>query len=67
MWLEGVSFSIGLVSATRLVFHSSQVYVEGNLETRMFNDPSTGLVKRLKEVAVRQSGEFFILPSAAVI
>ncbi|GFP97188.1 single-stranded DNA-binding protein mitochondrial [Phtheirospermum japonicum] len=34
----------------------SILYVEGNLETKIFNDPITGLVRRIREVAVRRNG-----------
>lgn len=34
----------------------SLLYVEGNLETKVFADPVTGLVRRIREVAVRQNG-----------
>ena len=34
----------------------SQVYVEGNIETRIYNDPSSQKVKRIREIAVRQNG-----------
>eukprot|EP00249_Psilotum_nudum_P000789 c1290_g1_i1 orf=500-1165(-) len=34
----------------------SQVYVEGELETRVFNDPQTGMVRQDREIAVRASG-----------
>ncbi|GER54897.1 single-stranded DNA-binding protein [Striga asiatica] len=30
------------------------LYVEGNLESKAFNDPITGLVRRIQEVAVRR-------------
>lgn len=35
---------------------SSTLYVEGNLETKVFSDPITGLVRRIREVAVRRHG-----------
>ena len=33
-----------------------QVYVEGELEIRVFNDADTGVIKRDREVAVHVSG-----------
>jgi len=32
------------------------LYVEGNLETKVFTDPITGLARRIREVAVRRNG-----------
>ncbi|KAG6753915.1 hypothetical protein POTOM_041922 [Populus tomentosa] len=40
------------------VYCSSILYVEGNLETKVFTDPITGLVRRIREIAVRQNGTF---------
>jgi hypothetical protein len=30
--------------------------LEGNLETKIFTDPVTGLVRRVREVAIRRNG-----------
>lgn len=38
------------------MFCSMQVYVEGELEVRVFNDADTGAVKRDHEVAVDATG-----------
>jgi hypothetical protein len=32
------------------------IYLEGNLETKVFSDPITGLVRRIREIAVRGNG-----------
>lgn len=32
------------------------MYVEGNIETRIYNDPNSQQVKRIREIAVRQNG-----------
>lgn len=32
--------------------------MEGNLESKVFTDPITGLVRRIREIAVRQNGTF---------
>ncbi|KAL8130273.1 hypothetical protein V2J09_019428 [Rumex salicifolius] len=32
------------------------VYLEGNLETRIFSDPVSGLVRRIREIAIRRNG-----------
>ncbi|KAJ8772178.1 hypothetical protein K2173_027355 [Erythroxylum novogranatense] len=37
------------------------LYVEGNLETKVFSDPITGLVRRVREVAVRRNGRIVFL------
>ncbi|XP_073144923.1 single-stranded DNA-binding protein, mitochondrial [Henckelia pumila] len=39
----------------------SILYVEGNLETKIFNDPISGLVRRIREVAVRRNGRVLYL------
>ncbi|KAL6499698.1 hypothetical protein OROGR_027608 [Orobanche gracilis] len=39
----------------------SILYVEGNLETKIFSDPITGLVRRIREVAVRRNGRLVFL------
>lgn len=39
----------------------SLLYVEGNLETRIFNDPITGLVRRIREIAIRRNGRLVFL------
>lgn len=35
--------------------------MEGNLETKIFNDPITGLVRRIREVAIRRNGKLISL------
>ncbi|KAL3512302.1 hypothetical protein ACH5RR_025019 [Cinchona calisaya] len=42
--------------AMKNVVPGSILYVEGNLETKIFNDPISGLVRRIREVAVRLNG-----------
>lgn len=37
------------------------LYVEGNLETKIFTDQITGLVRRVREIAVRQNGRVVFL------
>ncbi|RAL41264.1 unnamed protein product [Cuscuta campestris] len=39
----------------------SILYIEGNLESKVFSDPITGLVRRIREVAVRQNGRLVFL------
>lgn len=39
----------------------SQVYVEGNMETRIFYDPQSNVVKRIKEIAIRRNGRILFL------
>ncbi|KAG8371090.1 hypothetical protein BUALT_Bualt13G0050700 [Buddleja alternifolia] len=39
----------------------SILYVEGNLETKIFNDPITGLVRRIREIAIRRNGRILFL------
>ncbi|XP_073023056.1 single-stranded DNA-binding protein, mitochondrial-like isoform X2 [Primulina eburnea] len=39
----------------------SILYVEGNLETKIFNDPISGLIRRIREIAVRGNGRVLYL------
>lgn len=39
----------------------SVVYVEGNLETKIFSDTLTGLVRRVREISVRRNGRLIFL------
>ncbi|CAL1354676.1 unnamed protein product [Linum trigynum] len=39
----------------------SIVYLEGNLETKIFTDPITGLVRRVREIAIRRNGRIVSL------
>ncbi|XP_061365201.1 single-stranded DNA-binding protein, mitochondrial [Gastrolobium bilobum] len=43
------------------VLPGSILYVEGNLEAKVFADPMTGLVRRIREVAVRRNGRVIFL------
>ncbi|KAB5531856.1 hypothetical protein DKX38_018526 [Salix brachista] len=43
----------------------SILYVEGNLESKVFTDPITGLVRRIREIAVRQNGRLVFLGKGA--
>nr|AFK47808.1 unknown [Medicago truncatula] len=45
----------------KTVLPGSTLYVEGNLETKVFSDPVTGLVRRVREVAVRRNGRVVFL------
>uniref|UniRef100_A0A6M2EE90 Single-stranded DNA-binding protein n=1 Tax=Populus davidiana TaxID=266767 RepID=A0A6M2EE90_9ROSI len=47
------------------VVPGSILYVEGNLETKVFTDPITGLVRRIREIAVRQNGRLVFLGKGA--
>ncbi|KAF7838602.1 single-stranded DNA-binding protein, mitochondrial [Senna tora] len=40
---------------------SSILYLEGNIETKVFTDPITGLVRRVREVAIRRNGRVVFL------
>ncbi|XP_021292512.1 single-stranded DNA-binding protein, mitochondrial [Herrania umbratica] len=37
------------------------LYLEGNLETKIFTDPITGLVRRIREVSIRRNGRVLVL------
>ena len=52
-----------------LFAYSAILYLEGNLETKIFNDPITGLTRRVREIAIRRDGKFHeslikVLPSS---
>ncbi|KAJ6672598.1 NUCLEIC ACID-BINDING OB-FOLD-LIKE PROTEIN [Salix viminalis] len=47
------------------VVPGSILYVEGNLESKVFTDPITGLVRRIREIAVRQNGRLVFLGKGA--
>lgn len=47
--------------AMKNVVPGSILYLEGNLETKIFNDPITGLVRRIREVAIRRNGRLLFL------
>lgn len=50
-----------------LSLYRSVIYLEGNLETKVFSDPVTGLVRRVREVAIRRDGIYFLLNSCNVL
>ncbi|KAL4340907.1 hypothetical protein GQ457_08G035810 [Hibiscus cannabinus] len=39
----------------------TMVYLEGNIETKIFSDPISGLVRRLREISVRRNGRIVFL------
>ncbi|KAL3529288.1 hypothetical protein ACH5RR_008610 [Cinchona calisaya] len=47
--------------AVKNVVPGSILYVEGNLETKIFHDPITGLVRRIREIAIRRNGRLVFL------
>ncbi|KAJ8540506.1 hypothetical protein K7X08_032493 [Anisodus acutangulus] len=47
--------------AMKSIIPGSILYVEGNLETKIFTDPITGLVRRIREIAVRRNGRLVSL------
>uniref|UniRef100_A0A0E0JLP0 Single-stranded DNA-binding protein n=1 Tax=Oryza punctata TaxID=4537 RepID=A0A0E0JLP0_ORYPU len=47
--------------ALKHVKNGSVLYLEGNLETKVFSDPITGLVRRIREIAVRSNGRLLFL------
>lgn len=38
---------------------SSSVYVEGDIETRVYNDSINGEVKNIPEICIRRDGMYF--------
>lgn len=49
----------------RSMKQGAQVYVEGNMETRVYTDPVTQQVKRIREIAVRQNGRLLFMDTAS--
>lgn len=47
--------------AMKHVIPGSILYLEGNLETKVFSDPITGLVRRIREIAIRRNGRLVFL------
>ncbi|MCD9646363.1 hypothetical protein HAX54_036135 [Datura stramonium] len=47
--------------AIKSILPGSILYVEGNLESKIFTDPITGLVRRIREIAVRRNGRLVFL------
>ncbi|KAL3824771.1 hypothetical protein ACJIZ3_020800 [Penstemon smallii] len=47
--------------AMKILVPGSILYLEGNLETKIFSDPITGLVRRIREVAIRRNGRLLFL------
>ncbi|XP_039119359.1 single-stranded DNA-binding protein, mitochondrial-like [Dioscorea cayenensis subsp. rotundata] len=47
--------------ALKHVNPGSVLYLEGNLETKVFSDPTTGLVRRIREIAIRRDGRLVFL------
>ncbi|CAN6577987.1 unnamed protein product [Malus baccata var. baccata] len=47
--------------AMKNVVPGSILYLEGNLETKIFTDPVSGLVRRVREIAVRRNGRLVFL------
>ncbi|KAL3686865.1 hypothetical protein R1sor_013174 [Riccia sorocarpa] len=43
----------------------SQVYLEGNIESRVYNDPNSGVVKRIREIAVRNNGRLMFMDASS--
>ncbi|KDP20071.1 hypothetical protein JCGZ_05840 [Jatropha curcas] len=43
------------------VVPGSILYLEGNLESKVFTDPVTGIVRRIREIAIRQKGRVVFL------
>ncbi|URD73942.1 single-stranded DNA-binding protein [Musa troglodytarum] len=48
--------------ALKHVKPGSILSLEGNLETKVFSDPISGLVRRIREIAIRRDGTFISFP-----
>ncbi|GAV67060.1 SSB domain-containing protein [Cephalotus follicularis] len=51
---------LGILAMNNVV-PGSIVYLEGNLETKIFSDPLSGLVRRIREIAIRRNGRIVFL------
>ncbi|KAJ7532238.1 hypothetical protein O6H91_14G079300 [Diphasiastrum complanatum] len=51
--------------AYRVLKKGMQVYVEGNIETRVFNDSVSGAIRRVREVVLRQNGRLMFMQQPA--
>jgi single-strand DNA-binding protein len=47
--------------AMRHIKQGTQVYLEGNIETRVYNEPVHGAVKHIREIAIRQNGRLLFM------
>ncbi|KAM1323000.1 hypothetical protein PS2_015481 [Malus domestica] len=47
--------------AMKNVVPGSIIYLEGNLETKIFTDPVSGLVRRVREISIRRNGRLVFL------
>jgi len=47
--------------ALKHVVPGSILYLEGNLETKIFTDQITGLVRRIREIAIRRNGRLVFI------
>ncbi|KAH7851804.1 hypothetical protein Vadar_016688 [Vaccinium darrowii] len=47
--------------ALKHVVPGSILYLEGNLETKIFTDQITGLVRRIREIAIRRNGRLVLI------
>ncbi|CAD5168494.1 unnamed protein product [Musa acuminata subsp. malaccensis] len=43
-----------MVNTCYFLYYRAILYLEDNLETKVFSDPITGLVRRIREVAIRR-------------
>ncbi|KAI8543012.1 hypothetical protein RHMOL_Rhmol08G0185700 [Rhododendron molle] len=48
-------------TAMKHVVPGSILYLEGNLETKIFTDQVTGLVRRIREIAIRRNGRLVFI------
>ncbi|GAB2293836.1 hypothetical protein Dimus_028048 [Dionaea muscipula] len=61
-WHRVVVYNPGLGNAMmKTIQPGSIVYVEGNLETKIFTDAISGLVRRVREIVIRRNG---IIPAS---
>ncbi|CAD5168491.1 unnamed protein product [Musa acuminata subsp. malaccensis] len=50
-----------MVNTCYFLYYRAILYLEGNLATKVFSDPITGLVRRIREVAIRADGRLVFL------
>ncbi|XP_024527515.1 single-stranded DNA-binding protein, mitochondrial-like isoform X1 [Selaginella moellendorffii] len=60
-WHRICVFKPTLVTLAMQIKKGMNVYVEGNIETRVYKDTVSGTFKRLREISIRQHGRLYMM------
>ncbi|XP_024534282.1 single-stranded DNA-binding protein, mitochondrial-like isoform X1 [Selaginella moellendorffii] len=60
-WHKVAVYPERLREIARQISKGRRVYLEGNMEVRIFNDYVTGAVKQIREISVRHDGQLILL------